>query len=99
MDQPQTGATGVVRQGRRHGRPSHTKSRAAVLGQPSILRPHWLNLPKTLFLSSFIFHVREPDASAVFRSATRQLWVFQHRLESSEKNCISSIVRKKTLKI
>jgi hypothetical protein len=52
IDQPQTGASGVVRQGAGGmDRPSLTKShpagsilqptrRAAVLGQPSSLRPH-----------------------------------------------------------
>jgi hypothetical protein len=29
INQPQTGASGVVRQGRRHGRPSRTKSHPA----------------------------------------------------------------------
>jgi hypothetical protein len=55
-DQPQTGTSGVVHQGRRHG-PSITYKitpcwvillqparRAAVLGQPSSLRPQWLKL-------------------------------------------------------
>jgi hypothetical protein len=50
IDKPQTGASGVVRQGMRHG-PSITYKitvtllqparRAAVLGQPSSLRSHW----------------------------------------------------------
>jgi hypothetical protein len=54
--QPQTGASGVIRQGRRHG-PSITYKitpcwvtllqparRAAVLGQPSSLRPYWSHI-------------------------------------------------------
>jgi hypothetical protein len=57
--QPQTGTSGVVRQGRRHGPSIRTKShpllcwvtllqpawRAAVLCQPSSLLPRWLTLP------------------------------------------------------